>query len=97
MINNEIKEIKVLIEKTVELRDSLLNTELSPEMAEKINYDNQIDFLSCQINEMRWQVRVAEEKVQKENPYWNKVNATCTKKEAADKKRREKRMTKYSA
>ena len=62
MTSNEIKKIQELIEKTTELRDTLLDAEISDETAEAINSYNQIDFLSHQINEMKWQVRVGEEK-----------------------------------
>jgi len=63
MTANEIKKIQELIEKTTELRDALLDAEISDETAEVINTYNHIDFLSHQINEMKWQVRVAEEKL----------------------------------
>ena len=63
MTANEIKEIQALIKKTTELRDALLNAEISNKVAEEINIPNHIDFLSHQINDMQWKVYSAKEKL----------------------------------
>lgn len=61
MTANEIKEIQALIKKTEELQKSLL--EISDKASEEINAIEYISFLSNQLDEMKWKVYSAKEKL----------------------------------
>lgn len=61
MKESTMDRVELVIGKTIELQDMLLETELPSEVMEAINVVEYTEFLNNKINEMKWRLREMKE------------------------------------